>query len=538
MERFLRTRRTWSLVVPVVLIGFAAGGEAAAEEVLTAKDARTLKLALRRARAGDRIVLAEGTRLSSLTLKASDLRIEGNGAQIRGSLKVRGDRVTLSGFTVAGTVTITGDGSSLTDATIAPTGRTKKALVVDGALLATVQDVQVARGGVVADDANGLLLAGVTVHDPKATVHVTGDGVVLDGNAFGPARVGIAGDDATVKDTQAGGIEVDGHGAVLAGNHVQTGAITVAGDGAKLDGNVAAAVFAHDSDALTLLDNEVGRIEVTGDAALVAGNVVRTELDPTAMDAILVTGDDAVVSGNTVDAPLTGISVFGGSPRIDGNVVESGGPESWGSGVTPVAIQVIGGDSEAVISGNEVHHEDGFGILVTADDVTVQQNLVEGVWPLDSIRVEGDAVVVVGNSVAHDPESGNTGNGIVLVGDGIRVVGNTVESARFDGIQVSSGEDNLLEENTILDTTRCGISVTNATSGTTLTNCTVLDGLAVGVVIGGPGVTLTTSTMTNNECVDLFVTTNDATMNGNTFSTFSDRPITGMPTFNFGVNWD
>lgn len=508
-------RFPWCVVVvaPAVLVGVAgvagAGDGAAATApttvpTLVAKDSRSMNAALRKAKAGDRIVLAAGARLNALKVARPGVTVDGRGARIRGKAQVRGAGAAIENLTIGGTVSVTGDGASIADCRIDPSRRTKRALQVRGAKLATVRDVTIARGGIDASAADGLLLAGTTVEVPGADVSITGRGVEISGNDFATATVGVAGAGALVASNVAAVIDVLGDRAEIRGNTLEAGRITYVGALGEIDGNFAQSIATSASDRVEVRGNQVsgGGIDVEGNAPVVAGNTLWSAVVADETGGIRIDGDFAVVDSNDLGVSGDGIAVDGLAPMIVGNKVVAVGSGGGNPHDGSAAIRVEGGDVRPVISGNEIVQMNVIAILVRCDNATVDGNVIRGQAPLDSIVVDGDGALVSGNDILHEGTQPGRGSGIVVTGDWNSLVANVVELAFGDGIAVASGVHNVITDCDVTTAGRCGIIVDADATETLLSGCDVWL-CTLGVGVSGAETTVSGCTLQRNECGDL-----------------------------------
>jgi hypothetical protein len=285
-------------------------------------------------------------------------------------------------------------------------------------------------------DGIGLIGTGNTVLGNY--IGVAADGTTDRGN--GEDGIYTVGDNSAIGGTTAGarnviagngqsGIHVNGGtGVTITGNYIGIGANGTTGVGNNLDG-----VFVQNTTGVAI-----------GGAAAGAGNVISGNFE----DGMHIEGSFHTVAGNIIGLDATG--------TIDvGNY-------SWGVHVVGGINITVGGTAAGarnIISGN-----DGDGILLETNGATIQGN-------------------IIGLDITGNLARGNSGSGIVIVGDDTIVGGTTVaernviSSNGIDGIEVE-GNDSIIQGN-YLGTDATGLAARgNAADGIRIT-------LGINNLIGG-----------------------------------------------------
>lgn len=421
----------------VLAIGAVAGlaASAHAETIDVPRDHATIQAAVDAAHAGDVITVETGTYRENVVVGGTDRRdvqiyaadavvIEGQGTA---------PAVTFSGAVGVGmhgfTVTSGGDGVLVTDS---------GDVTVDGL---TAQDC--AGAGFRVDSSRQVTLATNLVTGAGGSAAVISDSglVRVDDNVF----TGAAADGLTV----TGGSDV-----FLCGNRITdcggsgvscTGVQRLVVDETHVDEVTGDAVTVSDSDDVRILVCEFGdndpETSIGGDAVHVdSSDRVRVQ-DNAIVDAsgggVVATESSVTVQSNKIlDAGGAAIDVGGTADSYVGeNVVARPG----GSGI------VVSGDS-STIDDNRISHAGGDGIVVLGSNDEVGSNVVT--HPADDgVRVSnaaGDAGVVVQDNTITRPGASGLDLGAACHCD---VTGNTVTRARENGIEMTTGYDNVLDDN-------------------------------------------------------------------------------------------
>jgi len=330
--------------------------------------------------------------------------------------------------------------------------------------------------GIFANGANNLTIgndgAGNIIRDTVAGVRVlNGTGTTaIDANDIADVTVGVDVNNTTGLTVTDNSIDAD-----LAGSNVLgTFGIRVQNSNNVLIGGVGDAntitdyrtgVEIRDADNATVANNDISSFTFAGvrayrsDDAQIASNLI----DNGTGNGVEVSGgsEDATIDSNTITNVGTGIRVFSayGTTNITNNAVDT---------TTQNGIHVNSNET-VVINGNNVRNTTLSGIYSDAnDDVTIADNAIDltGQYGVRAIRTQN--VTVDNNDIGQNGGSiGRDGisiNGSNIVNPVINVTSNTINDTTRSGIEITNAEganigDIVIQDNVIEDADQRGIFV-------------------------------------------------------------------------------
>jgi parallel beta-helix repeat protein len=320
---------------------------------------------------------------------------------------------------------------------------------------------------------------------------------VANGNWYG---IGILGNNNTVIDNTAchndqhDGITISGTNNTVTGNNASyndDSGFWISGSNNRVTGNTAM----NNTYYGILVNSASGATNVT-----VSGNTVRNNGDSgisIACDGNTVTGNTA--TGNTQD----GIEISGNNNTVTGNTASN-------------------------------NQDDGINVGSLARNTTVSGNTVDNNM-LAGIYAGGYYATVTGNTIRNNPGSGisfngyygnatyNTitgnGNGIMLVGPGYNITGNTVSGNTRDGIYLSTSDNDLISDNTVNSNGRYGIFLSYSRNVTLKGNTAGTNGVS-GICLDkqSTGNTINQNTVSGNTIHGIRIESGNNFVTGNTVS--------------------
>ena len=464
--------RSTLLVGIAAFLVLAGTAQAATLKVGKGRPHSTIASAVAAASPGDKIVVAKGRYVETVTVTTPDLTIRasrgvewqpdkwgGTCVVIEGG----GSGTTIQGFLFRGAFTamsVQADSVSVVKCrfrgsweTLTVTGNDLRVVSCDirqgsGGIEITGDRAVVDRTSVVGTRSSSLRIYGNDATITRCTArHVDDD-----------PPISVYGDRARIERNRVGfteedGIRLGGNDAVIARNDIRLAyrdGVSVAGDRALIDRNVV-----HSSG-----DNA---IDVRGNGCVVRDNRVDDVINA---EGILVGGNDALVAGNQVTgmAKANGIDVSGLAFTIDGNRVSDFGYAATGIR----AGNGMGGGGRAQIL----------------------DNLVVG-SPGDGIAVDGSGVLVSGNRVEDC-----SGTGMGVFGDGHELKGNVAVGIGFAGFYLDT-VDTVATACVASDCAADGFRIESQSTGIELNDCRASDCAADGLHNSGIAV-FTGCTFTRN----------------------------------------
>ena len=229
--------------------------------------------------------------------------------------------------------------------------------------------------------------------------------------------------------------------------------------------------------------------------------------------ALLLTDTAATITGLTVQGDGSAIIASGGSPTIQGNVVDSVGLPFDGSSLSGTSVAVTHGSTASVLD-NEIRAGGEFSVFGEASPTIEGNRLVDG--PHIYLREPGPDTVVRDNDISGTLSRaiGVSGPGTILIED------NRISNPGPLGIRVgrnigAEGFEPTVRNNTIEGARTSGIAVTEGGAPQIVGN--TLTGNGVGISWGGAAGTIEDNTLVDNS-IGLSLRGDADLVSGNTIS--------------------
>jgi titin len=331
--------------------------------------------------------------------------------------------------------------------------------------------------GIVVSGDNDIIRGNYIGTDETGTTDlgVTGNGVRVDGTGDWVGGPNPA-DGNVLSGNQGAGVSEEGSDNHVAGNRIGTTAdgktalantdgVDVLGTGTHVGGTAPGARNIISGNTFFGIDLRPG-----ADDAVVEGNYVGTSVDATAKVpnkvGILVESVDATIGGIT--AVATNVVSGNTSDGIRVSGVGQAGMQENLIGVTPTGAALGNGDNGvwlAGASGSDVGGSNGSGN-------TIGGNGGDGVR-VDAfdVAVEGNLIGVARNSTGALVPAFNTGNGVTISADDVRVggdtedLGNTIGTNHGHGVYIDASGDNAVIRGNHIGTDATGVTLGNLGSG-------------------------------------------------------------------------
>ncbi|MEM8908707.1 MAG: T9SS type A sorting domain-containing protein, partial [Bacteroidota bacterium] len=221
-------------------------------------------------------------------------------------------------------------------------------------------------------------------------------------------------------------------GNLISGN--EGDGILILGDGAIIQGNL----IGTDVTGLIALLNDGFGIDLTGDNALIGGTTAqaRNVISGNDFGGILGDGDNIIIQGNFVGTDATGNTPL---PN-DGTGIELSGAGGQIGGAVAGAGNLVAGNTFA-------------GVDYSGDNGFIQGNIIgldqagTSAMPNDDIGllIDGNNIQVGGTTaLARNLISGNTGSGIDVVGDQIKIEGNFIGTDVTGTVALGNGDSGIV----------------------------------------------------------------------------------------------
>ena len=328
----------------------------------------------------------------------------------------------------------------------------------------------------------GMYTIAPTMELPAITDSVDIDGTTQPGYAGTPVITIDAtqlgnGLDLVASDSTIRGLTIGGAGLALGAGAPNGNAILVEGDrNAILENHLGV-----DGTGTAGVGNNNAGVRVEGDNTIIGlpglGNVIGNNLQ----DGVQARADTA---GTVLEANLIGLGVTGG-PLGNGDAgveIRAGGTRVGGSdapAANVIADNVVGvriaGGTDSRVTGNLIG-TDAVGAVAVGNDIGVElrsaANVVGGSEPgegnvisgntLQGIRLLGDANSVLGNTIGSVGLPNHTG--VAVSGDENTIgAGNTIAGNAVDGVRIETGGDrDRVEASTIETNGRDGVALLDA----------------------------------------------------------------------------
>ena len=292
---------------------------------------------------------------------------------------------------------------------------------------------------------------GIYVLSTTGTINVggsnPGEGNLISGNNNGiwvtsNATLNITGNLIGTDPTGTSTIGNSGHG-ILA----NTGSLTIGGDTAAerniISGNGSTGIRIDGGGTHLIEGNYIG-IDITGTVDLGNGtHGIRVSGGASTTIGGDTAGERNIISGNDLNGIVT---TDGNNITIQGNYIgtDVNGTSDLGNGTEGVSIT---GGTNILVTDNVISGNGAAGIIVTASDPTIQNNLIgTDASGLNPIANDGNGISVTG------------GTGTTIGGTG---AANTIAYNSGDGVQVDGATNNPISRNSIFDNDGIGISLVN-----------------------------------------------------------------------------
>jgi hypothetical protein len=401
------------------------------------------------------------------------------------------DPLIVAGYTEPGAKPATATSAATITVIIDGTNMTTGLDVATGSSAVSGLNIRNVRGpGIVVSGNNDIIRGNYVGTDETGTADLgnTGDGVLVDGTGNWVGGANPA-DRNVLSGNQGAGVSEEGSDNHVSGNRVGTTAdgngalpntdgVDVFGTATHVGGTASGARNVISGNTFFGIDLRAG-----ADDAVVEGNYIGTNVDATATVpnevGIVVSSVDAQIGG--IAAGATNVVSGNTSDGIRVNGLGQGGMQENLIGVTPTGAALgnggygvwldgsagsnVGGSNG---SGNTIGGNGQDGVLVDASDVAVEGNLIG----------------VARSSTGALTSALNTGNGVRISADRVRVggdtedLGNTIGTNRGHGVYIDPAGDDAVIRGNYIGTDSTGLTLGNFGSGV------YIDGFASGNEVG------------------------------------------------------